>query len=430
MSATQASHTKHMRLHTNDKPYICELCPKRFMWHSSMLAHSRSHTRGRTRIISNQKGETQHGADGMANATNTLVVEQQSPSANKRVTKDEAASGDTLRVPFPAQEAAEAFPQKSDQDLAAKSDLSSVEGRKLETTAGPGIEQQVTLPSQTKSGLVSQGFQCNFCDKVSMTKHKHRRHVRRHTADFPYSCKLCPKKFKWHSSLSAHSKSHATGKWSKMTTKVPDSPQKGFKCHICNKVSRDSSRHRRHMRLHTGDTPYSCHLCPKKFKWCSSLAAHFKSHENERLRGQVHESHELTAGGMTVKGKETSDGINCDDEDGLQNIPSDGDAPYRALSDEKGMSKAGQHEEDSDIIGSRDVTSVSRSGNEDISQHPVCDICLKPCFSKRKLKEHMASHDEPFAFSCDMCGRRFKWLHFLEVHKRSHMRDREDEEKN
>ena len=34
---------RHIRIHTEDRPFGCDICYRRFMWKSSMNKHLRSH---------------------------------------------------------------------------------------------------------------------------------------------------------------------------------------------------------------------------------------------------------------------------------------------------------------------------------------------------------------------------------------------------
>ena len=48
----------------------------------------------------------------------------------------------------------------------------------------------------------------------------------------------------------------------------------------------------------------------------------------------------------------------------------------------------------------------------------VCHVCQRECPSKHKLKRHLSTHSEERPFSCQLCGKSFKWTEYLHKHLR------------
>ena len=48
----------------------------------------------------------------------------------------------------------------------------------------------------------------------------------------------------------------------------------------------------------------------------------------------------------------------------------------------------------------------------------VCEVCRRECPSKHKLKRHLSTHSEERPFSCQICGKSFKWTEYLQKHMR------------
>ena len=61
------------------------------------------------------------------------------------------------------------------------------------------------------------------------------------------------------------------------------SGEKGYKCEVCNKEFRQSSKLNHHMIIHTGEKPYQCIICEYRCARSDDLKKrHMKIHTVEK----------------------------------------------------------------------------------------------------------------------------------------------------
>lgn len=133
-------------------------------------------------------------------------------------------------------------------------------------------------------------FSCLVCDKKFAQQQNLRLHMRKHTGEHPYKWWVNVKATGWQSTiliLTLISISLASEECGK-TFAYPKSyrshmrlhsGEKPYTCSVCQKTFRHSNTIKRHMRTHTGEKPFSCVYCNKTFCHKHTMAKHMQRHQ-------------------------------------------------------------------------------------------------------------------------------------------------------
>ena len=225
-----------------------------------------------------------------------------------------------------------------------------------------------------------QGPTCQICSKTFTFKYLLKRHMLIHTGDEPYSCETCGKSYINKQSLKRHIYNiHKVSLKQHVNTykKNIEMNIQRTTCDVCGLLVA-SSYISCHMRIHTNDKPYKCHICGQAFIQASNRERHLLVHTNEKR-------------------------FKCDQCD----------AAYK----NKDCLRTHKQAEHSNSVGHKCricskkfkyPNSLATHGLTHTGEKPYsCEICGKSFSQSSSLKLHMVTHTRIKAFSCSICQARF-----------------------
>lgn len=198
--------------------------------------------------------------------------------------------------------------------------------------------------------------------------------------------------------------------------------RKSFKCEVCDKVLATMRTLIAHMRIHTGDRPHGCHLCPKTFRISIGLRRHIREHHLKIRKYKC----DICDRGFTNQ-------RNVNEHRRLHSE----ERPYKCDTCNN------QFKQQASLFIHRRIHQTSfrfrcphcsmgfnakTPMNLHIATHTgekphTCDICNRQFRVRYEMNKHKLTHSDVKPFVCIKCGLHFRQKRYLVKHCRTHHKD-------
>ncbi|KAK3864882.1 hypothetical protein Pcinc_013907 [Petrolisthes cinctipes] len=108
---------------------------------------------------------------------------------------------------------------------------------------------------------------CPYCHAYFKKPFNLKQHIKKHE-NCKYECSQCQRRFTDKSTLLCHIRSQHEKRYN-------------IQCEFCPKRFYHRAHYNEHLRIHTGEKPYTCELCGKNFAWHDSVKKHMQTHSAE-----------------------------------------------------------------------------------------------------------------------------------------------------
>ncbi|KAM7384898.1 hypothetical protein PAMA_011995 [Pampus argenteus] len=244
------------------------------------------------------------------------------------------------------------------------------------------------ITNKQKQLSPTQSFWCQVCGRTLQGKGFLLKHVLQVCAKDPgFRCGFCGEQLVSADSLTAHLQTHQ---------------KKSKTCSFCGKTFQSILAQELHVRLHTGEKPYSCDVCGKKFSQKGNMTSHMRVHAAEK----PFQCKECSRAFCHMTSLERH----------MQEHSSEAKLSCRVCSQEFSKRQLlRQH-----MMSHQKDTSDKPKRYRSSAPLYRCKVCKDTFDRKSFLVKHVETHLQDPSCCCGLCGHQYESAESLAAHLRSH----------